>query len=63
MVVYMCMYRCVVCYTVMLLILLRLNSLQYDLGQQIRVDFEKAFSVKGITVRLMHKYKYCGGRV
>ncbi|XP_064392979.1 vacuolar protein sorting-associated protein 53 homolog [Halichondria panicea] len=25
----------------------RLQSLQYDLGQQIKVDFEKAFSIKG----------------
>jgi len=28
----------------------RLHSLQYDLGQQIKVDFEKAFSVKGAPV-------------
>ena len=33
------------------IVLFRLNSLQYDLGQQIRVDFEKAFSVKGVSVR------------
>ena len=35
----------------------RLSSLQYDLGQQIRVDFEKAFSVKGAPVSdLMHSF-------
>ncbi len=28
----------------------RLQSLQYDLGQQIKVDFEKAFSIKGAPV-------------
>ena len=28
----------------------RLHSLQYDLGQQIKVDFEKAFSIKGAPV-------------
>ena len=28
----------------------RLHSLQYDLGQQIKVDFERAFSVKGTPV-------------
>ncbi len=28
----------------------RLQSLQYDLGQQIKVDFEKAYSVKGASV-------------
>ncbi len=28
----------------------RLRSIQYDLGQQIKVDFEKAFSVKGAPV-------------
>lgn len=38
------------------LLLLRLNSLQYDLGQQIRVDFEKAFSVKGAPVSVMQWY-------
>ena len=30
---------------------LRLESVQYDLAQQIRVDFEKSFSVKGAPVR------------
>ena len=28
----------------------RLQVLQYDLGQQIKVDFEKAFSIKGAPV-------------
>ena len=28
----------------------RLESVQYDLSQQIRVDFEKSFSVKGAPV-------------
>ena len=28
----------------------RLESVQYDLAQQIRVDFEKSFSVKGAPV-------------
>ncbi len=35
----------------LLLLSCRLNSLQYDLSQQIRVDFEKAFSTKGVNVR------------
>ena len=28
----------------------RLHSIQFDLGQQIKVDFERAFSVKGAPV-------------
>ncbi len=32
----------------------RLQSLQYDLGQQIKVDFEKAYSIKGAPVSYVH---------
>ena len=32
----------------------RLESVQYDLAQQIRVDFEKSFSIKGAPVSGCH---------
>ena len=41
--VYMCMCTCV-------LFPYRLQSIQVDLGQQIKVDFERAFSTKGTPV-------------
>ena len=36
----------------------RLQSLQYDLGQQIKVDFEKAFSIKGAPVSYIVTWLY-----
>lgn len=44
------------CDTFLIMYWYRLNSLQYDLGQQIRVEFEKAFSVKGTPVGLKSNF-------